>query len=231
MRTAAKPIRERLGWLSVRTFELDEQGSFSWIASDDDRIQRSSTALALDDGWLLIDAVDTPELDAALAGRPVLGVTYLLDRHERDTSAVAARLGAPVLVPAVLAGRGEPLDLPGVQERVIASLVGWNESALWLPDRGLLVCVEALGTAPYFLARPGDRLGVHAFLRLRPPRGALGGLPVRALAVGHGEPLRGQLLGAEIDLVLARARRDLPRLLGRALAQGGRRLARRRRAG
>ena len=208
----------------MRRFELDEQGSFSWIAGDDDKLERTSTALALDDGWLLIDAVDSPELDAALAGRPVQGVTYLLDRHVRDTEAVASRLGAKVLVPAVLAGRGEPLEIPGVQERVIVSLVGWNESALWLPDRGLLVCVEALGTAPFFLGRPGDRLGVHAFLRLRPPRGAVGGLPVRALAVGHGEPLRGEGLGAEIDDVLDRARRDLPRLAGRALAAGARRL-------
>jgi hypothetical protein len=212
----------------VRRFDLDDQGSFSWIAGDDDRLLRASTALALEDGWLLIDAVDAPELDAALAGRPVLGVTYLLDRHLRDTEQVATRLGAPVMVPGVLAGRGQPLELPGVQERVIASLVGWNESALWLPDRGLLVCVEALGTAPFFLGRPSDRLGVHAFLRLRPPRGAVGGLPVRALAVGHGEPLRGEGLGAEIDDVLGRARRDLPRVAGRALATAARRLTGRR---
>src|SRR3954451_573440 len=214
----------------MRRFDLDEQGSFSWIAGGEERLEGNSAGLALDDGWLLIDAVDAPALDAALEGRPVLGVTYLLDRHQRDTDAVASRLGARILVPAVLAGRGEPLELPGVQERVIISLVGWNESALWLPDRGLLVCVEALGTAPFFLGRPGDRLGVHAFLRLRPPRGAVGGLPVRSLAVGHGEPLRGEGLGAEIDDVLARARRDLPRIAGRALAAGARRFTGRRSA-
>jgi hypothetical protein len=210
----------------VRRFDLDEQGSFCWIA-DDDRLRRTSTALALDEGWLLVDAVDVPGLDDALEGRPVVGVSQLLDRHGRDVRSLATRLGVPVLVPGVLAGSGEPLDLRGVQERVVVSLVGWNESALWLPERATLVSADALGTTAYFLTRPGDRVGVHPFLRLRPPRGAVGGLPVRALAVGHGAPLLGSDVGDLIDDALARARRDLPRALGTAAAAGVQALRRR----
>src|SRR4051795_7365113 len=104
----------------MHTYRLDDRGSFAWVATEDDPLRRASSAIALDDGPLLVDPVDAPELDAALEplGRPV-GVTHLLDRHRRDVDGLSQRLGVPVLVPGVLAGNGEPLDIPGIQERVI----------------------------------------------------------------------------------------------------------------
>jgi|tagenome__1003787_1003787.scaffolds.fasta_scaffold20965115_3 hypothetical protein len=208
------------------THPLDDAGSFSWMVDPDEPLRRSSTALALDGGWILVDPLDHPGLDAALAARPVLGVTRILDRHERDTEDIAERLGVPVLAPAVLAGRGEPLRHPQIEERVVLSALGWNESALWLPDRRLLVCADALGTTGYFLAADDERIGVHPLLRLRPPVGALSGLDPQAVAVGHGEPLIERAAEA-VEHALQTARSQLPRAWGRALSLGASAAARR----
>jgi hypothetical protein len=193
----------------MRVHVLDGHGSFVWMVDESDTLQRASVALAVDGGCLLIDPVDDPDLDERLGGLlPVAGVVTLIDRHRRDAEAVAARHGTPRLVPSVLAGQGQPLEWPGIQERVILSVLGWNESALWLPERRLLVCVEAVGTTGPFLARATDRLGVHPLLRLRPPRGALAVDP-EAIAVGHGPPV---LDGASDALreALRTARSGLP---------------------
>ena len=66
----------------------------------------------------------------------------------------------------------------------------WTEIALWWPQRRVLVCGDALGTAPYYLA-PNDRLGVHPFLRFLPPQ-RLGGLEPAHVLVGHGEGIHEQ---------------------------------------
>jgi hypothetical protein len=210
----------------LRTFPLDHAGSFSWMADPDEPLKRSSTALAVEGGWVLVDALDHPALDAALAARPVLGVTRILDRHERDTAEVAQRLGAPVLAPAVLAGQGEPLRHPQIEERVVLSAPGWNESMLWLRDRGLLVCADALGTTAYFLATDDERIGVHPLLRLRPPTGALAGLRPQAVAVGHGEPLTEGAAEA-VEHAVETARSQLPRAWGRAVSLSASAAARR----
>ncbi|HVG89295.1 MAG TPA: hypothetical protein VM823_10000, partial [Gaiellales bacterium] len=89
----------------LTTFPLDDAGSFSWLARPAEPLRRASTALAVEGGWILVDAVDHPGLEEALAGRPVLGVSMLLDRHRRDTEPLSERLGVPVLVPGVLAGQ------------------------------------------------------------------------------------------------------------------------------
>jgi hypothetical protein len=209
----------------VHRYPLDDRGSFAWIAGPDEPLLRASTALAIDGGCLLIDPVDHPDLDAAVVPvGPVRGVVTLLDRHDRDADAVAGRHGAPRLVPGVLAGRGEPLAVPGVQERVVLSVLGWNESALWVPDRALLVVADALGTIPQFLASDADPLGVHPLLRLRPPRGALAVEP-RAIAVGHGTPVTVDAAAA-LRRALETARSGLPATWGRAALQGLRRLRR-----
>jgi hypothetical protein len=203
----------------VQTSRLDDRGSFSWIARPSDPLLRTSTAVAVDGGVLLVDPVDAPGLDAALGALgPAVGVTYLIQRHARDVGPVAARLGAPVVVPAVLAGLGEPLRVPGVEERVILAAPGWNESALWLPDRGLLVCGDVLGTIGYFLAAPDERLGIHPLLRPRPPRRALGGIAPRAIAVGHGAPVV-EGAAAALHEALATARRRLPEAWTRGVAR------------
>jgi hypothetical protein len=212
----------------LQTHPLDESGSFSWLAHPDERMQRASTAIALDSSWLLVDPVDHPGLDDVLVRRgEVYGVCVLLDRHRRDADAIASRLGVPVYTPGVLAGHGRPLRLPGVEERRIPAVPGWNEAALWLPDRRLLVCADVLGTAEYFLSAAGDPIGVHPLLRLRPPRRALGDLGVESVAVGHGPPLVGAA-GPAVERALATARRALPRTLGRQVAAA---VVRRRRRG
>ncbi len=193
---------------------LDPAGSFAWIADPDEPHERASCALVVPAGLLVVDPVDAPGLDEALGslGR-VAGVVTLLDRHQRDAEAVAARLGAPRLLPAALGGPG--VGVPGVEERSVLRRPGWREALLWLPDRRLLVCAETLGTNRFFLARDGDRLGLHPLARILPPVRAFSGLRPDVVAVGHGPPL---LEGAEPALrhALAHASRDLPRAWLRA---------------
>ena len=194
-----------------RVVPLDDAGSFAWIALPDESMQRASSAVVTSIGTLVIDPVDFGGLDDALSRLgPVAGVVQLLDRHNRDVAAVAARLSVPVLVPGALAGRGEPLAIPGVQERVVPAIPGWKEAALWFPERRLLVCAEAIGTAPYYRARDTDVLGVHPFLRMRPPTGALSGVAPSVIVVGHGPPVLDDAASALVA-ALRQSRRDLPR--------------------
>jgi hypothetical protein len=191
----------------MKTWVLDEQGSLAWIAIPDERMQRASSAIAGTGGCLLCDPVDHPDLDEALAplGK-VLAVCNLLDRHGRDAAAIAERHRAP-LVPAT--------DVPALAAFAAIETVPlyrarrWAETALWLPGRELLVVPESLGTIPFFLARPGDRLGMHPLVRLRPPRVPLARLAPHTIAVGHGGPVIG---GAahELARVLSGARSDIP---------------------
>jgi hypothetical protein len=205
------------------TFPLDRRGSFAWLAPG--WMWRASCALSVDGGCIVCDPVDVPGLDGALArAGPVLCVWTLLVRHRRDGSAVAARHGVPLLGPAeVLAGHANgEIDvrlLAGSQARP-------SEVALWLPRRRLLVCPESLGTAPLYLARPGDRLGTHPLGRLRPPRAALSDLDPDMIAVGHGPPL-GDHATEALARALARARTDLPRSWLRILGLGAAALRRR----
>lgn len=194
--------------------ELDDLGSFAWLAQPDERFERTSAALALDGGCVLVDPLDAPALDSALRPiRPVLGVVTLLDRHQRDAAMLAARHGAPRLLPRALGGQG--VALPGIEERTVIERARWKEALLWLPDRGLLVCAETLGTNAFFLARPGDRLGMHPLARLFPVAPAFEGLRPETIAVGHGAPLREGAAEA-MRQALAGARRDLPRAWARA---------------
>jgi hypothetical protein len=202
----------------MRSIAVDRCDALVWIADQAEPLQRASTAIRLDAGVLVVDPVDAPGLDDLLAplGR-VIGACTLLDRHGRDAAVLARRHRCPLLVPSTLAGRGAPLALPGVQERAILAARGWHESALWLPDRRLLVCADALGTIGYFLAADDEPIGVHPLLRPRPPRDALGGLDPDVVCVGHGAPLR-ESAGAAVEEALRSARRNLPR----AWLRGGR---------
>jgi hypothetical protein len=201
---------------------IDEQGSTAWIAFPDERLQRASSAIAGTGGCLLCDPVDHPELDEALAplGK-VLAVCSLLDRHGRDAEAVAERHRAPVVaaagVPALAAFAAvEAVTLYGARR--------WAEIALWLPGRELLVVPESLGTLPFFLARPDDRLGMHPLVRLRPPRVPLARLAPRTIAVGHGGPVIGGACSRARDATSrSPSRRPPARCSGIKRACGGRR--------
>lgn len=168
--------------------------------------RRTSHALRAGDGrvWL-IDPVDHPEAMARVAalGEPA-GVLQLIDRHNRDCVAIAGRLGVPHLeVPDAVA------DSPF---QAIPVLRGrrWRETALWWPERQVLVVAEAIGTAGFFTFGHGPA-GMHLLLRLAPPD-ALRGFRPDHLLCGHGPPVHGTAARDAVEWAYAHARRDIPRL-------------------
>lgn len=180
--------------------EIDD--AFGWIQQE--RLGRTSHALAADGRVWLFDVVDDPELDAHVRelGEPA-GVVQLLDRHNRDCASVARRLGVPLHVLPVLLP-GTPFEFrPVVRRR------WWREVALWWPERRVLLVAEAIGTSPYFCAG-AEPAGVHPFLRLWPPR-SLRGLEPDHLLVGHGEGVHQH--PAALESALRTARRRIPRWL------------------
>jgi hypothetical protein len=184
-------------------FERHDVGA-SWFTPD--LMFKTSHAL-VDAGrvWIVdpVDAGDAVARAAAL-GEPA-GVLQLLDRHNRDSAAVAERLGVPLhKVPDVLPGT--PFSL-----LTIDFGRGWRERALWWPEPEVLVVPESIGTAPVFAVGPGPA-GVHPMRRLAPP-GALRPFLPEHLLVGHGPPLHhGDAAGGLID-ALDRSRSDMPRVL------------------
>lgn len=189
--------------MSVRF--VDETGfGFGWIEAA--RMQRTSHALAAGGRVWVIDPIEGDGVDERIRalGEPA-GVLQLLDRHERDGAAFAARLGVALHV-LPRAVEGSPFSfLP------VASSRWWREVALWWPDERVLACADVLGTIPHFRAG-AEPAGVHPLLRFRPPR-SLAGLGAEHLLVGHGEGLHGPGTAAAVDDALRHARRRIPRWL------------------
>jgi glyoxylase-like metal-dependent hydrolase (beta-lactamase superfamily II) len=151
---------------------------FGWIV--DEFMERCSHALVDDGRVWVIDPVDGQGVEERIraAGKPA-GVIQLLDRHNRDCATLAAQLG--VRHHMVPHGSLGPFAFIAVKESR-----SWNEVALWWPEHRVLVCADALGTAPYY--RSGDeRLAVHPLLRLRPPRRQLERLQPDVILCGHGQ--------------------------------------------
>ncbi len=199
--------------MQVRFCDEEEWG-FGWIAPEPAFMQRCSHALADGGKVWLIDAVDGDGVEERVRGlgEPA-GVIQLLDRHRRDCASLARRLEVPLHVTPFALVPGAPFQ----PLRIVRTRL-WTEIALWWRERRVLVCGDALGTAPYYLA-PRERLGVHPLLRLLPPQ-RLGGLePVRIL-VGHGEGVH-QRAGDALDEALATSGRRIPTWLAR---QGWQRL-------
>jgi hypothetical protein len=177
------------------------QGGFGW--SEPGFLHRTSHALSVRGGVLLFDPVDADGLDEGVRalGEPA-AVIQLLDRHNRDCAQVAVRLGVPHL-------RMTRGGLEGGFELLrIAWNRVWKEVAFWEPERRVLLVGDTLGTVGYFTA-PGERLGVHPFLRLRPPA-ALAGLEPRHVLCGHGEGIHGDEAALALQEALTTARRRIP---------------------
>ena len=180
------------------------EGGFGW--SEPGFLERTSHALEVGGAVLVFDPVDIAGLDERIRalGKPE-AVVQLLDRHERDCATVAARLGVPHL----------RMELGGSESRGRLVRIVWNrfwkEVAFWEPERRVLVVADALGSVGYFTA-PGEVVGVHPVLRLRPPR-ALGELEPEHVLCGHGAGLHGPAASAALREALETARRRLPRTL------------------
>jgi hypothetical protein len=176
----------------------------TWVI--DEPLRRASHAL-VDGGrvWLIDPTLAASVLERATALGEPAAVIQLLDRHNRDCAALAARLGVPHLrVPDALPGT--PFEVLRVVDMPL-----WREVALWWPARRALVVAEAVGTAPAYA--PGSfGAGVSIGLRLWPPR-RLAAYQPQHLLVGHGASLHGPHAAAALREALARSRRDLGRAL------------------
>jgi hypothetical protein len=167
--------------------------------------RRTSHAVLADGRVWLIDPVDEPEAMERVAalGEPA-AVLQLIDRHNRDCAAIAARLGVPHL--------SVPDAVPDSPFRAIRVLRmrRWRETALWWAEKELLVVAETIGTAEVFTTGHGA-VGMHPILRPLPP-GALRGIAPEHLLVGHGPPVHGAAAREGVEWAYAHARRDLARL-------------------
>jgi hypothetical protein len=168
-------------------------------------LTRTSHAIAVDGRVWVTDPVDGEGIDERIRalGEPA-GVVQLLDRHARDSAAVAERLGVPLHVVPFDGVEGAPFEV-----RPIVRRKRWQEVALWFPGERILVSADALGSLSYFHGR-SEPFGVHPFLRLFPPKRALGGLEPTHLLFGHGEGYHGEDGGEALAEALRTARRRLP---------------------
>jgi hypothetical protein len=189
---------------------VDEfDAGFGWIV--DEFMERCSHALVVDGRVWLIDPLDGEGVeDRVRAAGQAAGVIQLLDRHERDSAALAERLGVRRhVVPRQAVG---PFSFIAVE---LGRL--WREVALWWPERRVLVAADALGTAAYFRAG-SERLAVHPLLRFVPPRKQFGGLRPDVVLCGHGA---GVLTDADEALreALSSARQRIPAQIASAAAR------------
>jgi hypothetical protein len=174
---------------------------FSWFPEES--LTRTAHALDTGDGVWLIDPVDVPDaIERAKALGPPAGVIQLLDRHNRDCAALAARLGVPHLRLPDAAGPFEVIAVLDVPR--------WHERALWWPEWRALVVAEAVGTTPVHRLGGGGA-GMHPLLRGLPP-GRLRHYEPEHLLVGHGRGVHGPEAAAALEDAYDRSRKDLPKL-------------------
>jgi hypothetical protein len=197
----------------VSTAVQHHAAGISW--TEEAGMTRTAHAVSSDGRVWLIDPYEDEAALAAAAelGRPA-GVIQLLDRHNRDCEAIAARLDVPHL--------RLPQSAPDTPFEVVPviSRWGWREVALWWEEQRALLVAEAIGTAPAFAL--GRRAGVHPLLRLTPPRAPLARFRPTMLLVGHGATIETGGAAALAE-ALSKSRGDLPRLVTRVpkLLRGG----------
>jgi hypothetical protein len=181
---------------------LDESAlGISWVL--DEPMQRACHAINADGRIWFIDPIEVDDVvdRAAALGEPA-GVLQLLDRHNRDNAAIAERLGIEHL--------NVPDEVSGSPFEAIEALrvPGWKETALWWPERRVLVVAEIVGTHPITNAGTGE-VGVHPMLRLFTPK-SIRGFDAEHLLTGHGPPFHGDV-EAELDHAYSRSIKDIPR--------------------
>ena len=168
-------------------------------------MERAFHALVDDGRVWLVDPLDGPEMDEALALGEPAGVLQLLDRHDRDCAAIADRLAVPHLkVPNAVP------DSP-FEAIAVVRIPRWRETALWWPARKALVVAEALAANPMHTGG-GRAVGVHLFLRAWPPASLRPYRPEHLL-LGHGHGVHGPEAAIALEDAYARSRSDLPRAL------------------
>jgi hypothetical protein len=186
------------------TFCDELEFAFGWIHPDPSFMLRAAHAVRAQGRIWLIDPIDGDGVDERIRalGEPA-GVVRLLDRHPRDCEAFAARYGVPLHREPRGGVGGAPFEVVSV-----VRIPRWTEVALWFPDERTLVCADALANAPGYRA-PGEPVGVHPFLRLRPPR-ILTTYPAEHLLLGHGPGLHGPQTPAAIRRAMDTAWRQTP---------------------
>lgn len=177
-------------------------GGLTWMAHPDEGMRRASHALVVDDAVWLVDPLDAAGLDEELAALgTVAGVVVLTNSHGRHAERLADRHDVTIHVPSCFEMDSHPVsgfDVPvdwfedeladtGFELVWEKAGSGWQEGALYHPDRRTLVVPDTLMTA-LFTGRDG-RLEVMPFFRFSPPRADLGDLTVERILVGHGEPV------------------------------------------
>ena len=208
-------------------------GGVGWLAYPEETMQRASHAVSVDGDVWVLDPVDADGVDELLGEfGDVAGVVCCLDRHKRDSGAIANRHEVPVFLPEWMTGVADAFDAPtrrfgrsladtGFQAiRIRNSTVPpWQEVGLYAPPgddpeeapvAGTLYVPEAVGTCSYFRTEQ-ERMGVHPMLRLFPPRAVLEGLRPERILVGHGEGVM-EDAHRELRAALDRSRSETPSL-------------------
>jgi hypothetical protein len=203
----------------ARVIEWD--GGISWIAHPDEKAQRASHALETEGGVWLLDPLDAPDIEEAIAPLgEVIGVALLSSFHARDAGLFARKHDVSVHIP-------EWMDR--IESRVEASVEqytltpdesfrllpcrpfpSWQEVFLYHEPTGTLAVGDSLGTIDTFLIED-ERLGMSVVRRLQPPQ-QLAGLAPERILVGHGEPVT-ENASAALQDVLADSRRSFPTAL------------------
>lgn len=214
---------------------VDWPGGFTWVAHPSEAMERASHAIGVTadgrsaetdadvDAVWVIEPIDYDGLDDRLNDvGPVAGVVVLAGFHRRDAAAVADRHNVPVHLAGAVGGLARRLDVPtrvfrdelaGTRFRAIPVMGGipWSESVLYEDSTGTLIATEVL-VSSHAATGAGERVAVSPYVRLFPPREALGKLSVSRLLLGHGQPILDDAQAA-LDSAMAECYRGYPAYL------------------
>ena len=214
---------------------VDWPGGFTWLAHPTEAMERASHAIGVTadgrpaesaadvDAVWVVEPIDYDGLDDRLNSLgPVAGVVVLASFHRRDATAVAGRHDVPVHLGGTVGRLASRVDAPtrvfhdrlaGTGFRTIPVMGGipWTESVLSDGSTGTLVATEVLVSSDAATG-PGERAAVSPYVRLFPPRAALGTLSVSRLLVVHGPPILDDAQ-SPLDRAMAECYRGFPAYL------------------